>query len=98
MLHALYLLCQSSDVLITELRTLDKIKQATKLRSLDNLVRLSLFEKSVKNFLVITVSGLILLLDWHGIEKISLSGTHRRSTDLVALFPEREFPQAHKIL
>jgi hypothetical protein len=45
------------DILITELRTLDKINQAIKLKSLDNLTHLAMFEKSVKYLGISGFSG-----------------------------------------
>ena len=81
------------DLLITELRTLDKIKQATKLKSLDNLIHLALFEKSVKD---LGVSGFTF---WIGRESRKLkwrtfTGPKKlkilSNIDLVALFPEIE--------
>ena len=81
------------DLLISELRTLDKINQTTKLKSLDNLTHLATFEKSVKD---LGISGFSFWigresrkLKWRtftGPEKLKILS----SLDLVTLFPEIE--------
>ena len=82
------------DLLITELHTLDKINQATKLKSLDNLTHPTTIEKSVKELGISGFSFWIRResrkLKWRiftGPEKLKILS----SRDLISLSRDREY-------